>query len=840
MDLHWIPPASRFALQNDRAASPSPSRSPHRRQTPAPSSRLVDPLLSNLSPSSTLDALQTSPTGLPPQDVLHKSIAAASLSERAFAVRAATAAKRLKEWYEEVQQWQWLSHPFETPMPTTSPGRGDGSGTVQESWGSLPAQTVLGHENRIDDIREAMEELGLNELKMHVRDAHLSATSHSMDDFTAIMTTTVMQALPVIFRLEALLGVWDARLAILRASPGFANTMDQTQQEMMAAWRMLDNPHNDSTAHDVTKAVHRIKSNLEGRIRELGQRLDYMLDTLEGHQDTVPDRWIDDMEQLETEFGNWVVEAQKYTVDVELMSQEALESQHQHVKTSKGISLNPPDQPHQNPEEVASATHSIGQHIAVSMPCSQFTQEPGISPMANGTMDGANDGLPYTGHRPLPLDLHQHRRNHSKAISDISNISYPGSATSDYFSDMPSPQIQDASRAEYFGVGSPIEVTTPGLPRRESRISEDTEISRDSSQRTERGDPSSQSRASPVIAEPTIDENGISTDATTNELQDVDTTMITGVKVSNTTPAIPEKPRHRFEEVAHLSPNSTPVNIFRRKTAAEAQSTPNRVATVSPTKSTGAELEARISSILTDIPANIRLARSSNNNATAIAPALVDLDSKTARKTPRPRLMRAQTAAPSPPSMTLTPTAPKVARTQNGESEIQLYHLHQSDKGPPIKLFIRLVGEGERVMVRIGGGWADLAEYLKEYAIHHGQRTVNGGQFDIQGFPQSQSSSPVTTFDGVPTGSPDGFRPTSRDSNASSRHSWTGDESPSLGLAGPKSRKAAVSPNKQAWVDTMIEKARYGTSEKKKGARDAFGDMGIIGGTKRLFMKKGG
>ncbi len=171
-------------------------------------------------------------------------------------------------------------------------------------------------------------------------------------------------------------------------------------------------------------------------------------------------------------------------------------------------------------------------------------------------------------------------------------------------------------------------------------------------------------------------------------------------------------------------------------------------------------------------------------------------------------------------------------------------------------------------MVRIGGGWADLAEYLKEYAIHHGRRTVSGGQFDIQGLPQSHTNSPTTTTLGslsihqtpertstgamtkqrrgsnastdMPssyTSPSDGFRPTSRESTSSSKHSWTAGESPSLGLAGPKSRKAAVSPNKQAWVDTMIEKARHGSTEKRKGSRDGFGELGIIGGTKRLFMK---
>ncbi|KAF3907843.1 hypothetical protein AA313_de0209703 [Arthrobotrys entomopaga] len=60
-------------------------------------------------------------------------------------------------------------------------------------------------------------------------------------------------------------------------------------------------------------------------------------------------------------------------------------------------------------------------------------------------------------------------------------------------------------------------------------------------------------------------------------------------------------------------------------------------------------------------------------------------------------------------------------RTISQPGEVKMYHLHKSDEESPVKLFVRLVGDrGERVMVRVGGGWADLKEYLIEYASHHG------------------------------------------------------------------------------------------------------------------------
>ena len=41
----------------------------------------------------------------------------------------------------------------------------------------------------------------------------------------------------------------------------------------------------------------------------------------------------------------------------------------------------------------------------------------------------------------------------------------------------------------------------------------------------------------------------------------------------------------------------------------------------------------------------------------------------------------------------------------------------------------------ERAMVRVGGGWADLAEYLKVYVAHHGSNKcyelpIEGGRTD--------------------------------------------------------------------------------------------------------------
>src|SRR5204863_3483799 len=107
---------------------------------------------------------------------------------------------------------------------------------------------------------------------------------------------------------------------------------------------------------------------------------------------------------------------------------------------------------------------------------------------------------------------------------------------------------------------------------------------------------------------------------------------------------------------------------------------------------------------------------------------------------PRVRPLRATSASPS---FTLAPAYAKNPRprAKGGNPDIKLYHLHRSSGEAPIKLFVRLVGEnGERVMVRVGGGWADLGEYLKEYATHHGRRPVTESKVEIQDIAPKLSS----------------------------------------------------------------------------------------------------
>ena len=163
------------------------------------------------------------------------------------------------------------------------------------------------------------------------------------------------------------------------------------------------------------------------------------------------------------------------------------------------------------------------------------------------------------------------------------------------------------------------------------------------------------------------------------------------------------------------------------------------------------QLEQKISSILTTIPAQIHL--TSEDEA-----GVNESSRQTKSETPSaPRLYK--TPTPSSNSYTLAPAKPqtsKVAAIETDNPEVKLYHLRrggvEASTHPPIKLFVRLVGSenNERVMVRVGGGWSELGDYLRDYAIHHNtnrRSILNGGGdglMDVKQLPMSAITSTST------------------------------------------------------------------------------------------------
>lgn len=383
MDPAALKPTSRFAAPN-RALSPSPSRSPSRR---LPSHEL-DPLLSNLSPTLTLEALEATQAvesgGNSLSSILRDSVAAATTSERALGIRAALAAKKTREWYHELMEWPWPSpdgyhNGFDCP-PGHDESRNMGKHVypkrLDELWpsgemlrthdnagkegyyGSLPEIVVQEYEDRIETISDDIESLGIDELKDYVRDIHLTAgsarsslqasepnsgyvtTYNRLDDFTAVITATIMQALPTITQLYLLLDTWSVRLMILRRVPNFLTCLEEAQTAVKSAWHAVGK--SEFTTEHLESFITReafatMRTVLGNKITELGRILDGMLDMLEGREDVLPERWIESMDILEVEFGTWVVETENQVLKNELkngQSNEDIEAidQNSHIK----------------------------------------------------------------------------------------------------------------------------------------------------------------------------------------------------------------------------------------------------------------------------------------------------------------------------------------------------------------------------------------------------------------------------------------------------------------------------------------------------------------------------
>lgn len=344
----------------------SSSRSPTR-QTPF-STRNIDPLLSSLSPTSTLEALSaTDAVPDSPQNIqreLRKSISQASPAERALGIRAALAARKFREWHTEITEWEWPDVKgrkegagFQPPKPRKSLGAGsrDVIGTTRLYFGSLPADLFEHYEERLDQIRDELEALDVDELKEHVLNITIPSRSRPsssnipgpsipdrmtythLRDFTAVVTTTILQSLPVLSKLNALLSTWDVRILVLRQVSGYLDSLQIASDAMRDAWSLLAQPLAEQETDFTWERFRSTKSGLERQVAALGIRMDRMLDALEGRDDALPDAWIDQLETIEHEFGTWTVKADRLVVQTDLVRRRQERSEGQALTENSGL-----------------------------------------------------------------------------------------------------------------------------------------------------------------------------------------------------------------------------------------------------------------------------------------------------------------------------------------------------------------------------------------------------------------------------------------------------------------------------------------------------------------------
>ncbi|KAL9629821.1 MAG: hypothetical protein Q9164_006709 [Protoblastenia rupestris] len=826
-----------------------------------PTDKEVRPLLSTLSPASTLEALVSTnvvdATGNSSAVFVKVSVADSSEAERAWGIKAALAGKRIIEWHDELQEWPW------------SDGKGALTNGFQET---RDGRLLQQYQERVEIIRNDMETLGVEELKVYVRDAHVKTmtcetdtSNHDhLDDFTAIITATIVQSLPTLSRLNVLLGVWSIRLIVLRLLPALLAEMKNCQESILSAWIAIgqaDNSDMKPKPEFSRTTSAEVRAVLQDQITQLGRKVDVLLDLLEGSQDTLPDEWIDTMDQLENEYSSWVVRADELVLNNEMESafrgQEEDDSVHElNLRKAKGhfgsVDVNFLRRKPSNVDGAADLWSSAA--LPHRLPIAEDqntgreplsdTDEPtscGAAPTSSSpersqvqSSSGRDSSTNISGtkrrrtKKPLPLLLGTSSSGLGGAASALSNVdseaSQSGSSTTDYFSNKSSPEIMSASVATYRG--TPIEVSSPTWSNRVSMIDGRSRLSSHSTEQgyldvaktlqapktrmpldrrmtsppgapifqvspmftTEREVPSRRfghtrvrsaslqsfekvptgnvrkllvrrsgsymSRAGDDHSVPQKSSTQIETSSLPLEPESLaaDGTLSFpieryGAKMfpQETWPSSsPTRPRSRFEDHIDFAAGSTPISVRKqRPTLSSSKTTPHKTTDRYPAKPKD-KLEARISSILTHIPADILLQPSdATTHPLPNRPRNISNPKTPLRRSLTPKILRSKSSNPSP-SQSLAPDPKTTSST-----EIKLYHLHDSSSqdSAPVKLYVRLVGEaGERVMVRVGGGWADLGEYLRDYAQHHGKRSsISAHPFEIKNLPASTSNSRPAT-----------------------------------------------------------------------------------------------
>lgn len=298
----------------------------------------LDPLLGNLSPESILQAFSATEAPSPGRQqnygTLCASIATASTAERALGIKAALAAQQVRQWHTETSSWHWPDHEASGQgagfLQPAYPSDGETDAMLHQQdphMGSLRADLVSQYDRRIDEIKDGLEALDVEGLKEHVLDAHIPSRSRPdtrdglsdvmisgseygrLGDLTAVTTATILQTLPYLAELNMLISIWSVRIAVLFEVPELVQKLNIARTAVEEA---LKEVRAEKLTSSYTKSyVEAKKEKLQTEISSLGVRFDKALDLLEGCEDCLPSSWIEEMDTIESKFGDWVVEAER-------------------------------------------------------------------------------------------------------------------------------------------------------------------------------------------------------------------------------------------------------------------------------------------------------------------------------------------------------------------------------------------------------------------------------------------------------------------------------------------------------------------------------------------------
>ncbi|KAK8165437.1 hypothetical protein BKA80DRAFT_271378 [Phyllosticta citrichinensis] len=891
-----------------------------------------------ISPSATLKAFTEgvdSSATTPNDQTLLASLSNASPAEKDLGVRVASATHKIKSWCAELEQWTWPDT-FEEPprqLHRIAEHSSGANGVRAAYWGSLPAARVQAYGERLDQIKDELEDLNMDELKGHILDMYpmdrwQSAPSegkkradlHLLDDFSYVVTHTMLQALPCLSYLNQLSRTWTMRVAVLRDVPKFLGGLKEAKKALRLGWDSLIPPKelepSQKALAEWKEAAETIRGVLETQVRSLGQKLDRMLDSLEDMNDSLPDHWIDDFEELEAEYGKWCSDAQRRIFEADMLMSRPPE------RLTRPTSARGADQP--VPFGGTRLTSPRDSHFLSpeDSPFSLLSETSNDSPKLSGRSGEPSPGINRSSttfgfDSPTDKNDRGHQRNRSSSVPQVHISPFklapkirletiegtptkPGPSrvftlNPDTIDSDEAEESEDSARSSSIkGSDGPAQtrrafsLAEPLSKKQESGSSRRIDDSPSPSTPTSPENGRHQARAEPAVEESSSERmvgESVPRKAGTVASSDADDDLLS----AGTTPE--RELRSNYRSVGSMRSNSSvgtpddspsiralpgrntrarpPLNSAMFKRGAKGRQTSGTSAghgsdddskvfersSLSPTEPTfrlarknqhrrqssaTQDLEAQIRKIITSVHAPIHLSSGGDKSPTDWASRSVRTFSGSRAGSRPPSSLRVS-RKPSTPSMILSPVksghGSGNARTFQRDSGIKLYHLIQPGQDKPIKLFVRRVGpNGERVMVRVGGGWADLGEYLRQYVEHHSRRVVSDSKFEILGVehtpegvrPTSSHSnagsnkSNKSKFLGTPaTGNSNTpasrSRPGSAMSNYSSmgredfgnsvgsQRSWAGSE---VGLAGPNTKKHDLSEDKLEWIEGMMNQAR--------------------------------
>jgi len=648
---------------------------------------------------------------------------------------------------------------------------------------------VKQYEDRLDEIWDAIETLGIDDIKDYVFSSHHPSADSSpnnvtkaspsgygrMRDFTALVTATVIQALPVLANLRILLETWSIRLTVLRQIPDLLLNLDQVKYGLAAINEVI---HDDQKSRKLTAGeLETGKVMFGNRVSNLGKRVDKLLDMLEGQQDSLPQAWIDSLEDIESKYAEWVAQAEQVVLRNQVATQEDTN----------------PNSPQPTPviQEPRPDTMSIVNPTSNALPKGgSLVSRLSRNMLAETTASEAHTDISprksfgSIKRKPLLETNSKADQGHRRGISEVSAV---GSTFSAYSENaeivdahevpvLPSPRISiidnpfssNKTVVSWMGNSNPeLSPPRPGLLQRASTASIEV-VPRDSLKEvtlrrsashdllsfitgSSTGNPraralhhliaggSGSSTSQRGIDDPSLSlkPSGFHDSLTPLAVSPspslrVDPLSIRGKQMAiyelDSRPSIPRKSSKRMSlPITRMPfrpltpPPPDPVD------SKQADQEPQPVAptTEMPNAHKEETFDDRLRSILASMPTKIKLTENSDSASTTSSGS------------------EPSTRASSPgQTLKLSPVKDSKSGSNTTTAGIRVYHLSKTGKSretPPIKLFVRAVGEnGERVMVRVGGGWADLAEYLREYSLHTGGRGLSDKSLEVANLPDKQ------------------------------------------------------------------------------------------------------